>query len=303
MPQVPSGRHVALSNVRLLAEADRYGRCGEPASIGRIKNADDLRPWLDVLYFRPRAGTDAAQASARNLPDGLEPYASGLTLSNIDRNDADWSSDDREAFMRYLASEAVVKWLQRTFDEVAGRRKTKSGGDIGALVDLLRATCEQDASADVDNPWIASFSDPDRVKTFAVAAFMHLVSARMSRPELYRKHADRFDRLFAFVRQIVQHHDGSASWIYTPKLPADRLAAGMWDADWLGAMSEKTRAWLTRQLPHEIANILPALDSDGARTLLRVECEIIQAAWLSPYVTEALYGVAKGDIARIAGEQ
>ena len=296
MPQLPSGRHVALSNVRLLAEADRYGRCGEPASIARIETADDLRSWLDVLYFRPRAGTDAAQASAGDLPDGLEPYASGLTLSSIDRNDANWSNDDREAFLRYLASETAVKWLQRTFDEVAGRRKAKSGGSIGALVDLLRATCEQDLSANVDNAWIASFSDPDRVKTFTVAAFMHLVSARASRPELYRKHADRFDRLFVFVRQIVQHHDGSASWIYAPKLPADRLAAEIWAADWLGAMSEKTRAWLTRQLPHEIANILPALDNDGARTLLRVESEIIQAAWLSPYVTEALQGAAEAGV-------
>lgn len=293
MPQLPSGRHVALSNTRLLAEAGRYGRCGEPASIGRIENADDLRPWLDVLYFRPRAGTDAAQASASNLPDGLEPYASGLTLSSIDRNEADWSGNDREAFLRYLASEAAVKWLQRTFDEVAGRRTVKSGGDIRALAALLRTTCGEDISADVDNAWTASFSDPDRVKTFTLAAFMHLVPARASRPELYRKHADRFDRLFAFVRQIVQHHDGSASGIYPPKLPADRLAAEMWDADWLGAMSEKTRAWLTRQLPHEIANILPALDNDEARMLLPVEYEIIQAAWLSPYATEALHGAAE----------
>ena len=295
MPQLPSGRHVALSNVRLLAEADRYGRCGEPASIGRIETADDLRPWLDVLYFRPRAGTDAAEASASNLPDRVEPYAGGLTLSSIDRNEADWSGDDREAFLRYVASEAAVKWLRRTFDEVARRRTVKRGADIDALVALLRATCEQDTSVDVDNAWTASFSDPERVKTFAVAAFMRLVSVRMSRPDLYRKHADRFDRLVAFVRQIVQHHDGSASGIYTPKLPADRLAAEMWDADWLDAMSEKTRAWLKRQLPHEIANILPALDNDEARTLLPIECDIIQAAWLSPYVTEALYSVADGE--------
>ena len=296
MPQLPSGRHVALSNVRLRAEADRYARCGEPASIGRIENADDLRPWLDVLYFRPRAGADAAPAPASNLPDGLEPYASGLTLSSIDRNEADWSGDDRDAFLRYLASEAAVKWLQRTFDEVAGRRTVKSGGDIRALAALLRATCEQDASADVDNAWTASFSDPDRVKTFAVAALAHLALAKIPHPRFYGKHADRLDRLSAFVRQIVQHHDGSASGIYPPKLPADRLAAEMWDADWFGAMSEKTRAWLTRQLPHEIANILPALDNDKARTLLPVECEIIQAAWLSPYVTEALYSVAEDEV-------
>lgn len=288
MLQLPSGRHVAVSNRRLLAEAERYRETGEPASIGRIAHIEDLKPWLDILYFRPDSGYAFEPSASSPVPEGVEPYPSGLTLASLERGEGDWPDEDRRALAEQLTEGILQEWLQRTLDHVSSCRLEHESPHARKLATALVDTLEDERAEGGNISQILSFSDPRRVQTFAVAAILRLLSMCRSNETFYRRHFHRLDRLRAFLELLFQQEETFKQWLTQTNLPADALAARMWEAGWLDALPALTREWLERQLPHEIANMWPALDNDEAEALFRTEYEIIQAAWLSPYVTTAI---------------
>ena len=115
MPQLPSGRHIALDPAPL----DKLIRQAENGALVHqlmaIKSAEDAFSHIGVSYFRQRAlgsdEPDMAPDSARQ-PDDLEPYPSGFNLVTIQHELARWSTEDRVAFLAFLRESRVATFLE-----------------------------------------------------------------------------------------------------------------------------------------------------------------------------------------------
>ena len=109
MPQLPSGRHVALTADPIL-ELARQGNWGLTMAFTlEVKSVEDLAPLLNIAYFKPVAGESGPGV----------PYPSGLMLSDIGTEKCDWPTEDVAFFNTWLASDAVRQWMQNTHDELA----------------------------------------------------------------------------------------------------------------------------------------------------------------------------------------
>ena len=109
MPQLPSGRHAALSADYALALARQGNLALSMAFILEAKSAEDIAPLVNVIYFQSIEGKEGPG----------EPYPSGLMLPDIGTVKCDWSADDVAFFNNWLASDVVERWLQNAFDELA----------------------------------------------------------------------------------------------------------------------------------------------------------------------------------------
>lgn len=114
MPQLPSGRHVALSGDYTLALARKGDLRLSLGFTMHVQSADDLAPLLNVIYFKPAEGK----------PGPGEPYPSGLMLSDVGTEKCDWSDEDTAFFSEWLASDAVQQWLRKTYDDLEGLIRT-----------------------------------------------------------------------------------------------------------------------------------------------------------------------------------
>ena len=108
MPQLPSGRHAALSADYALALARQGNLALSMAFILEAKSAEDIAPLVNVIYFQSIEGKEGPG----------EPYPSGLMLPDIGTVKCDWSADDVAFFNNWLASDVVERWLQNAFDEL-----------------------------------------------------------------------------------------------------------------------------------------------------------------------------------------
>jgi hypothetical protein len=109
MPQLPSGRHAALTADYTLDLA-RKGNWGLTMAFTlHVKAVEDLAPLLNIIYFKPVAG--------ENGPG--EPYPSGRMLSDIGTEKCDWPAEDVAFFNNWLASDVAQQWMLKTHDELA----------------------------------------------------------------------------------------------------------------------------------------------------------------------------------------
>lgn len=112
MPQLKSGRHVAISASPYLDalldgnDASRYFaivalrlNAGSPAA---------LRDHLVVGYFREGQGT----------PPDAPSYNSGYCVGDILAGHSDWQPDEVEEFRQFLEEPRVTAWLQGEFAEL-----------------------------------------------------------------------------------------------------------------------------------------------------------------------------------------
>lgn len=169
---LPSGRHIAVQATPLSELMESALRGGVITRLLRIEQIEDLRPWIDVMYFTTQADADPVDTAPGGLPVpmGLAPYASGFTLATIAPETADWSHADRDAFAGYLASERICTLLAALLDAVlALKRRLAAEGDFETRLQagMWLAQCHPVQCGDVDDPLYAVFNDLDDPKTQA----------------------------------------------------------------------------------------------------------------------------------------
>lgn len=119
MPQLPSGRHVALLLMpldKLLKEGSHFGNIHKVLA---IKAEADLARYVDVLYLVPESEADSQEgersmhASSLPVPPGLAFVPAGFRLSEWEDRSG-WSEADRAAFREFLAGRGAPvlrEWL------------------------------------------------------------------------------------------------------------------------------------------------------------------------------------------------
>lgn len=138
MPQLPSGRHIAIGTDSLngLLEAVAAGfRVNELMSINKPER---LSSYLDLYYFRPAEPGETAVEytdAALTPPDGFIPYRSGHTLASIHTEWDHWPAEDRQAFVEFLGEPRFSDYLNSLFKYIEEYKRTlRESGPFAARV-------------------------------------------------------------------------------------------------------------------------------------------------------------------------
>lgn len=115
MPQLPSGRKVAIDPAPL---ATLLGAARQAANIHKvmaIKTARDLYPYMAVIYFVSKVENDKQEAKELNYrsdslpaPTDMVPKATGYCLSDWREFTSDWSEKDKVAMREFLEGRATA---------------------------------------------------------------------------------------------------------------------------------------------------------------------------------------------------
>lgn len=115
MPQLPSGRHVGLSNDRLFAWAEDEADLDElELMLEAITDPEHLLNLIDLTYYH---ANDATVAAAKGEPG--EPYPAGITAAQFDAEDSDWSAADIAFFRDWLDGQRAQEWLLGVREDLA----------------------------------------------------------------------------------------------------------------------------------------------------------------------------------------
>jgi hypothetical protein len=139
---LPSGRHVAIIRDpmdELLNNADKVFNVHK---VLEIQTESDIYRYTDVLWLLPEGQASQEQIDAAFLdgslprPAGLVPIKSGYRLSQFDEFAAEWSNEDRVAFLEFVnvrAAHLFEQSLELTV-EVQNYLRTQSVGHTKLLV-------------------------------------------------------------------------------------------------------------------------------------------------------------------------
>jgi hypothetical protein len=113
MPQLPSGRHVGLSQDRLYDWAEQAGFTALAELVSLSADADDLHPLIDLIEYE-----EGHAAPDMDNPDRGEPYISEVRIADLDTAECPWPKADQQALLAWLKSERTRAWLGETLDEL-----------------------------------------------------------------------------------------------------------------------------------------------------------------------------------------
>ncbi len=121
MPQLPSGKHIALDPSPLqniITEAYEGLKVHE---LMAIENTPQLFSHIKVLYFRPTEESSSMSLAAFSIvpPDGLEPYDSGYNLASIKNEVETWGNSDQKAFIDFLNETRTNRFLEELLEIVS----------------------------------------------------------------------------------------------------------------------------------------------------------------------------------------
>ncbi len=300
MPQLPSGKHIAIQANRIDEMYDEAFNGTQAHKLMQIEDIEDLYPYVDVIYFEGDSDYVNAEDGAPGsiaMPDGLRPVNSGFTLATILQDIANWCEEDRKYFSDHLRSERVVGLLNSILGDVKQKQVMllEEGPELGRLLAMYwRAGVHplQEEQESPPNKWETSFVDDKRVQVFALAAMMRMFLNSKIFKEFTAQHQKYFDMLEGFISVAIgRNQDVLEPWLWKTKLASDEVAEEMWQAKVLDDLPQHYRGHLAGQMPYSINMFWPAMDNAEARELFPVEYEILSAAWLSPYVTKMTSGL------------
>ncbi len=158
MAQLPSGIHVAIQAgplFELMENALEQG--GVITRLLRIECIDDVKPYIEVLWFRET--TDAVEVmiapGGYPIPVGMEPVPSGHTLATIGAETATWSTEDQVEFAAYLGSQRMIAHLSALLAKVQEvKRVLANEGEFEVRLQALmwQTGCHPVQSGETEDP-------------------------------------------------------------------------------------------------------------------------------------------------------
>jgi hypothetical protein len=118
MPQLPSGRHVAVSGRRFTDDSwDDFAH---------VHTLEDLAPYITIELFRDATVFDQHRIATRsplvrqsNQPPADQVlYDSGYSLADFESLIADWNDEDAAALREFIASDRFRTYLHDTLRQI-----------------------------------------------------------------------------------------------------------------------------------------------------------------------------------------
>lgn len=270
MPQLPSGRKVAIDGTRLCEMAELNAQTVQRYPIHRVKTITDLYPFIDVVFFKDTPeGTPSSvtyDPGARNLAEvaPLYPYRSGFTLATLGPELQQWSPADQQAFAAFLQEPRTQAYLQENLETVLDSQRRKppahippglfgnlSGGD---LLDLFWEMSQRPAS-----PETPPMPRPDGVNFdhFDLLAALCRMNGLQEFAEWRTRFPGILDRLEAFLQRLRDDDRSLSVWLQYWVVAVEELAGRMRGDQLLNRLAPETLAWFITQAPQEALALQP----------------------------------------------
>lgn len=139
MPQLPSGRHLAIGPGPLKSRLQDLSAAG--ASDAWPTGIDDILPDIEFLWLEPTDGQSVTLVPGSNRPPGaMSAVPSGHRLSDLERFAGSLSPADAAALRDYLATDIVQAQLEAWLSLFTAARRQRRDGPYGwDLYDLFAA--------------------------------------------------------------------------------------------------------------------------------------------------------------------
>jgi hypothetical protein len=258
LPQLPSGRHVALDPKRfadLMSNANHFGNVHKVMAIDSIAT---LMPWLDVMYLvEPGTGIQNLEKyeladSSFTPPMGFLAFKTNCKLSRWETLAKDWSLDDRVAMRVFLSSERCSDYLHH-FLSVAKSQQELFHESDDFLTKLLAGWHSLGIHPAQEEDWNESDS-PIWDSYDMLAALGDVVQYVEEKKELYERHLQIFDRATGVWNMFLTRYP----FLRTPiAIHSDvRAVAKLWrDAEYLESLPDETQVWIRQQMMIECINL------------------------------------------------
>lgn len=249
MPQLPSGRQVAINPIDL---DDLVKNAENPANVHHlmaIKSEADLFPYIAVLYLLPEAEAHGRaldlefRSDALPRPPGLVIVPSGFHLSDWDALTAEWTDEDIVAFRQFLETRAqptITGWLECIRN--AQRALSQSASPT---IRILVAWWQAGIHPAQEEGWAASdVGSPDWDDCDLLAAIGQLVQAIENDSSAHDwRIGARLNAFWHIVRQQIPEVAGWSLAGRSVRTCAEEARSG----GWLVHASERDRGWVHEQ--------------------------------------------------------
>jgi len=265
MPQLPSGRQVALMPTpldHLLKEGRHFGNIHKVLA---IKTEDDLARYVDVHYLVPESqvgsqeGVRGLHAASLPVPPGMACVPAGYSLSDWEEHAVGWSKEDRAAFRDFLTGRCAPVLREWLGTVRAGQAKLREADD--RLTRVLVAWWDAGCHPAQEEGWDASdVGSPEWDDHDMLAA---LGKARMHLPQLpeFSGQWQAVARLQAFWNICCKELPQIGQMLETT-VPVLACASEMRRAGLLDALANDKRQWLHDQAVVECVELWNALGEE-----------------------------------------
>jgi len=120
MPQLPSGKHIALDPSPLQKLLDEVSEGLNVHELMEIESVGQLFSRINVLYLRSSGSGSRLPLAKFSVvpPENLEPYPSGFNLVSIQGEVETWDVADQKAFITFLNEERTNAFFENILDTV-----------------------------------------------------------------------------------------------------------------------------------------------------------------------------------------
>lgn len=264
MPQLPSGRKIAIDATRLSKMAELNAQTVQRYSIHRVKTITDLYPFIDVIFFKDTPeGTPSTVGyapGAQNLEEiaQLYPYRSGFTLATLDEEAHTWPPEDRQAWTDFLQEPRTQAHLQEVLEVVLDSQRRKPPAHIppglfgklsgDEVMDLFWELAQQPAGQETPSTPRPDGVDVDEYDLLAALC-------RMNGLQEFEEWQTRFPELLtgleAFLQRLRDDHSSLSVWLQYWVVDVEELAGRMRGDRILERLQPETRAWFAAQAPRQ----------------------------------------------------
>lgn len=261
MPQLPSGRHVAIDPYRLAALLDD---ASNPANIHKILAIDSLSKmmnWFEVVYFvtPEEANGDGVEtelgAGSLTPPPGLVALRTGCPLSRWEALAVDWSEEDRAAMRSFLTEPRIEDYMEHRLSVVRQQQQNLLSSDkftVRLLAGWWMAGIHPAQEEDWDETW--GQEESTEWDTYdMLAALGNIVAYVSTHPETYHAHGNAFDRATGMWQTLSGHHPFLQA--FDPELAVRGVARAWREAGHLKSTPPDKQEWLHDQMVIECVNL------------------------------------------------
>lgn len=285
MPQLPSGRHIAIDPspfLELMKSASHFSNIHKVMAIASVPN---LLPWLDLMYLvEPGTANMNLQKyeltdSSFTPPPGLLALNANCRLSRWEALAKDWPPEDCAAMKSFLASERCNQYLTKLVYIAQLQQELFLVGDdflpkllAGWYANGIHPAQEESWSEGDDSPWWDTYD--------MLAAVGHVVQFVSTKNELYQLHPHIFDRATGVWQMLLSHYP----FLREPAaIQADiRAIAKSWrESESLKVLSDDKQEWIHQQLMIECSNLWNQAD-DVLKEYCTNAFDIFSLVTLSP---------------------
>jgi hypothetical protein len=253
MPQLPSGRHIAVDLQPAQDLFDTWHLDESREALARLSTTQDLLPLTRILELVPARAEDAPMVMLEGSiapPPQMMTRDTGKRLGDFPDGFAEWSGEDQVAFREFVSTR-VLPMLDAQLTNIRERNVLHQK----AFIQLLEEAWRKAGVHPSQEPGWDDWPESPNIDVFdQLVALLQCRDAIVAAPPGMVAASNAVDRLHGFLSMAT----GALQWLpkrQLPDLPTAQLAKAVRDAVGDAAFDDERRDWWREQVWIECNNL------------------------------------------------